>query len=334
MTASDAVRFALTDVAPIGAGPPPVGRYRRPLVAVNLAEHVSRFRLKEWCYQAIVSDEVLVAFAVAQLGYVAQAFVYLVDRRTGRRVSVEKMSPLGTALSMAPSSIAGSTRWQSQGLSLVTGFEAEGVHTRFSTELSGERCEASFHFALDDALALVFPLSASRTAYTHKAAGMRALGSLTLGARTFCFDTANHSLATLDWTRSVALRHTRWNWASFVGHTERGQRFGLNLSAHVYDDARGDSVENAVWVDGKVHTLSGVRFEVPRPTTEAWRIVSRDGSGEVDLMVLPVGERRSETDLKLLRSTFVQPYGEASGQVRGERVRGLMGVVEEHDALW
>lgn len=321
-------------MAPNGDGVPQVGRYRRPLSEVQLGPQASRFRLKEWCYQAVATDELLLAFAVAQLGYVAQAFVYWVDRRTGRRAEMEQLSLLGTALTLAPSSIRGSTRWQSKRLSLVTGFESGRVQTRFSTELSGETCEAAFSFALEDALAVVFPLSDDRSAYTHKAAGMRAEGTLTLGARTYELRPEASALTTLDWTRSVADRHTRWNWASFVGHTESGKRFGLNLSADVYDDEQGNSVENAVWFDGKVSTLSGVRFEVPKQTTEAWRIVSRDGSGEVDLTVLPAGERRSDTDLKWVRSTFVQPYGEAYGHVRGERVRGVIGVVEDHDALW
>ena len=231
---------------------------------------------------------------------------------------------------MAPSSIAGTSRFRARGVSIESGFEA-GVQTRISVSLSSVPCQAEFRLELDEALALLFPIAAQRAAYTHKASGMRVTGTLQLGPRRFDL---SEGLASLDWTRSHALRHTRWNWASFVGHTGSGKRFGLNLSAHVYDDAAGNSLENAVWLDGRVHTLAGVRFEVPTPTTGTWRIVSRDGSGEVDLTVQPSDERRSQLDLKLVRSVFVQPYGKAYGSVRGERVDGVVGVVEDHDALW
>ncbi len=291
---------------------------------------MSRFRLKEWCYQSIATPEVFIAFAIVQLGYVAQAFVYVIDRKTLVRHQAEVMSPLGRGLQMAPSSIGGTSRFRSARLDIETGFERT-LQTRLSAALSGEACTAEFQLYPDDALALLFPLGEGRAAYTHKAAGLRVQGFLRLGARDFDLSTG---LATLDWTRSHALRHTRWNWASFVGNTLSGKRFGLNLSAHVYDDAQGNSLENAVWLDGRVFCLSGVRFEVPTRTTDVWRIVSRDGSGEVDLTVHPSGERQSRLDLKLIRSLFTQPYGHATGSVRGERVDGVVGVVEDHDALW
>jgi len=292
--------------------------------------HVPRFRLKEWCYQSVATPEVFVAFAVAQLGYVAQAFAYVVDRRTGARASAEHLSPLGRALRVAPCATSGSSHWQSRGVSIVCGFDA-GFTAQLALSLSGARAELAWSMQPEDALALVFPLASDRLAYTHKAAGMRVSGRLRWGEANFDL---RGGLGTLDYTRSHADRHTRWNWASFTGHTASGRRLGINLSAHVYDDNTGNSTENARWLDGRVQVLGGVRFEVPTPTTGTWRIVSRDGSGEVDLTVRPAGERRSALDLKLVRSAFAQPYGEASGMLCGERVEGLYGVVEDHDALW
>lgn len=325
--------FALRDDAPHNARHGVTfafGRYREPVHQPDTGVGVSRLRLKEWCYQSVATPEVWLAFAIAQLGYVAQAFVYVIDRRTGQRFSAEFLSPLGYALQIAPSSVGGTSRYRARGVSIETGFEA-GIRTRIATTLSTQPLSASFCIVPDDALSLIYPFAPDRAAYTHKAAGMRVVGTMKLGARSFDL---RDGLATLDWTRSHALRHTRWNWASFVGHTDSGKRFGLNLSAHVYDDAQGNSLENAVWLEGRVQTLSGVRFEVPARTTDAWRMVSRDGRGEVDLELVPSDERRSTLDLRVLRSVFVQPYGEASGTVLGERVSGVAGVVEDHDALW
>jgi hypothetical protein len=142
-----------------------------------------------------------------------------------------------------------------------------------------------------------------------------------------------YSFRSLTVARPTRTKLLAWNWASFAGTTASGKRFGLNLSARVYDH-RGHSMENAVWLDGRVHVLSGVRFEVPRCTTDPWRIRSVDGSSEVDLQVVPSGERRARMNLGVVRSVFAQPYGLASGSVYGERVDGAFGVVEDHDSLW
>jgi hypothetical protein len=113
-----------------------------------------------------------------------------------------------------------------------------------------------------------------------------------------------------------------------------GRAIGLNLSADVYDDAAGDSVENALFVDGRVTRLPGVRFHVPeRPRTDRWRITSREGDA-IDLAFDPVGAREEHTHLGLVRADFVQPYGRFSGHVQDHDVTGCFGVVETHRAVW
>lgn len=324
--------FALRDVPPVrlGGSEPVVGRYRAPVPNPDVeAQRASKRGLKQWHYQSFTTPDWFLGFATVQLGYVAQLFAYFVDRRTHERVEMERVSLLGRALRFSPSSLAGTTRWSSRGVSLTMGFD--GSHfVRFDLPLDAARLTGEVHCAPDEALALVFPLASGRLAYTHKAAAMRACGSLHLGTRELKLTDA---LANLDYTRSIARRHTEWNWASFAGQTQSGKRFGLNLSAHVYD-IEGASMENALWLDGRVHTLGAVRFEVPAKTTDSWHIESSDGSGEVRLDVRPMGERRSDFDLTVFRSVFAQPYGQATGTVRGERVEGVFGVVENHDALW
>ena len=116
--------------------------------------------------------------------------------------------------------------------------------------------------------------------------------------------------------------------------SEGGHSLGLNLSAEVYDDANGDSLENALWVDGRVQPLGGVEFDVPPiPGVEDWHIRSREGD-EVDLVFRPLGARAQHLDMKVLQSDFVQPYGTFHGHVAGHRVDDLFGVVEDHLSVW
>ena len=109
---------------------------------------------------------------------------------------------------------------------------------------------------------------------------------------------------------------------------------GLNLSAQVYEDVHGHSVENALFVDGEVRRLSGVRFDVPsEPKSQTWRITSLEG-GDIDLEFEPLGAREEHTNFGLVRTDFVQPYGRFAGQVCGLDFTGLFGVVEVHLSVW
>ncbi len=182
----------------------------------------------------------------------------------------------------------------------------------------------------ESSLALLHDLGEGRPAYTHKSAGLRATGSIQLGDEAIDLGDANGQI---DWTRSLAARETRWKWASFAG-TSEGRRVGLNLSAEVYDDAAGNSRENALFVDGHVVPLGGVRFDIGRePGVDDWRIRSREGD-EVSLDFRPLGARAQHLDLHVLRSHFVQPYGLFRGRVRDIEIDDIFGIVEDHRSVW
>lgn len=118
------------------------------------------------------------------------------------------------------------------------------------------------------------------------------------------------------------------------GFLPAGTAIGLNLSAQVYEDERGHSVENALWIDGEVQRLSGVSFDVPRdPGTDRWRIKSTD-TNEVELEFQPIGAREDRTNFGLVRTEFVQPYGRFVGRVRGHDLTDAFGVVEAHLSVW
>lgn len=308
------------------------GRYRHPIADPSLGR-ANRFRTKEWHYHSVVSDDWFLGVALVQLGYVANAFLYLVERaEPARRREHEALSPLGRALSFAPSSVRGETRWQ-RGKDRIAMRYQDGWNLELDLALGGERLSGEIHIEPRESLAVAFPLAADRPAYTHKAGGLPARGALRLGGRELDFGDA---LATLDWTRSLARRHTRWKWASFAGRDAGGRTVGLNLSADVYDQPSGVSHENAAFVDGVTHSLGGVVFELPAdPERERWRI----RSPELELEFQPLGARKQRLNLGLIRSDFVQPYGTfrgelAPGGLAPLRVDGVFGVVENHDALW
>ncbi len=321
------------------------GRYRNPIRDPDLgAWGPKKLRLKEWHYTSVVTDRLFLALGLVQLGYAANAFLYLVDRRKPNVAhEYEAVSVLGRHLHFAPSSVEGRTEWSRRGAEIrMTWMDAISGPGSWEIDLDvplGDLpLRGTFRVVAEgDALALLHDVGQSRPAYTHKQVGLEARGSVRLGDESIDLD---GGLGAVDWTRSFAARETRWKWACFAGRREDGTRLGLNLSAQVYDDAQGDSRENVFWVDGIATPLGGVRFEVPRtPGVGDWHIRSKQtaasASGpQVELVFQPLGARAQHLDLKLLRSDFVQPYGVFRGHVGDVVIDDLFGVVEDHLSVW
>jgi hypothetical protein len=309
-----------------------LGVYRTPFEAVDMsASGWRRYRLKEWHYVSLTTEEWFVAVGLVQLGYVANLFAYAVDR-VQRKPALERgiLSPLGSALSFARSSVHGATSWQSRDASVSVEANS-GWDVTLDLPLGSERLRGHAHIESRESLAMLHRLGTRRVAYTHKAAGWPASGQLELGSRPIRLD---GGLATSDWTRSQASRVTEWKWASLSARLADGTPVGLNLSAQVYEDERGHSVENAFWIDGEVQVLSGVVFDVPQdPKTQPWRIRSVD-TDEVDIEFEPLGAREEHTNFGLVRTDFVQPYGRFAGRVCGHDITGAFGVVEVHLSVW
>jgi hypothetical protein len=109
---------------------------------------------------------------------------------------------------------------------------------------------------------------------------------------------------------------------------------GFNLQSGFNGDG-----ENVLWLDGRLIRLAAASFDFdPADPLAPWRIRTADGL--VDLAFRPEGARREDTNLGLARSRYVQPVGTFSGIVRrslnspGQTVHDLLGVTEDHFALW
>ncbi len=314
------------------------GRYRHPIgdPAIAAPGRLGRFRLKEWHYTSVATPRWFFAFAAVNLGYAAKVFAYLVDReRPGERNEYSVLAPLARGLTFAPSSVRGETAWRA-GRDRLRARYQNGWQIELDLPFRSGRVSGAFQVEDAEALALLFQLPNNQPAYTHKASGLRTTGGLTFGSQKVDL---NDGTGTLDWTRSVALRETRWQWCSLAGVAGTGERIGVNLSAQVYDDPSGISLENGLWLGGKVHTLAGVDFQLPsNPRKETWKIHSKSGN-EVDLEFTPLGTREEQLNLGIIKSDFIQPYGNFRGLIRkdGNRpvdVTGLFGVVEKHLSVW
>jgi len=324
---------------------------------------------KKWVYLTLSNPKYFIAFAVVQLHYVGLAFVYVVEKENPTvQYHYQHKVPLGFGVKMAPSPVEGCTNYSSSFMHSdhpeisicyapidVYRIELNINLTPNDNSFQSKRLIGSFAVNIHETLSFSFPLDNNkyRPAFVVKNSGMFVNGQMKFGEESEYFE----GLAALDWTKSLAMRETMWNWVSFsntlqVSYLQKGSTtpeiskssVGINLSTRVYD-MNGDSIENALWINGTVYILPGVEFSVPKePLKENWRVSLRNKNSEekIDLVFTPYGSTEEHTNAKIVVNEFVQPYGVYNGIIKlikdsaviEIQVVDTFGVIEDHHAIW
>jgi hypothetical protein len=158
--------------------------------------------------------------------------------------------------------------------------------------------------------------------WTRKQAGVRAHGTLAIGARP---PLSVDALAVIDDTAGYHARVTEWWWTAGVGNAPDGTPLAFNLVQGVNDPPSAS--ERAVWVAGVPHEAPPVRF-----SADLCSISARDGS---KLSFMPEAERSRRENLLFVRSDYRAPFGAFSGVLPGGiQLAHAVGVVEHHSAHW
>ena len=151
--------------------------------------------------------------------------------------------------------------------------------------------------------------------YNQKIVGFRASGYVNYNGKTYTFEPSD-SFAMLDWGRGVWTYENTWYWSSAAYVLPSGTPFGWNLG-YGFGDTSAAS-ENMLFHAGTAHKLGGIKFEIPGEAegkeryTEPWKFTSDDGRFEADFV--PVLDRASCTDVKLIKSDQHQVFGKFTGK--------------------
>ncbi len=293
----------------------PVQIYRRADVKA------SPLRLKEWDYYLVNNGRFALALTVADNGYMGLDSVSLLDLEAGWEITKSPMQPLTLGRKRLPeSSAAGDVHGSGSGYGLhflhrnggrtlvahMDRFGPDGTLTA-RLELTGEPAESMTIATPFDRPGCFY--------YNQKINCLRAAGTVVYGGRTYTFDPAE-SFAVLDWGRGVWTYENTWYWSSASGLAPDGETFGFNLG-YGFGDTSAAS-ENMLFYAGRAHKLGRVTFEIPGDAEgaprflEPWRFASDDGRLEMDFV--PVLDRKSRTDLKLLCSDQHQVFGRFTGR--------------------
>lgn len=249
--------------------------------------------LKRWRYVGIFGEELMICAASVQVGPARQTFWAVFERSSGELTERTRIIPHRGALDIGPGRLS----------------------------IRDEAVLLEIELGEEDGIEATCPHGREQV-WTRKQAGVRAHGTLVLGARP---PISIDALAVIDDTAGYHARVTEWWWAAGVGVGPNGAPLAFNLVQGVNDPPIGS--ERAVWVAGAPHEAPPVRFAADLRT-----ISSTDGS---ELLFTPEAERKRRDNLLLVRSDYRAPFGSFSGTLPGGvPLAHALGVVEHHRARW
>lgn len=314
--------------------------YRRTDIKAN------RLRIKEWDYYLVMNDHFGLALTIADNSYMGLDSISFLHFDEGWEQTVSPMKIMTRGKTGLPET-------SETGDVAVSGknYAISFSHTEGGRKLT---CRMrNFHQGRDlesevlltdepqDSMVIATPFDKPKHFYyNQKIPCMRASGTVKLGGTVYTFDPAD-SFGILDWGRGVWTYSNTWYWGAASGLVG-GIPFGFNIG-YGFGDTSAAS-ENMVFLGGIAHKLDQVRFEIPGNETQKvpdymkpWKFTSNDGRFEMDF--IPVLNRSSCTDVKLIKSDQNQVFGRFSGTVTLDdgsviEVKDLMGFAEKVINKW
>ena len=291
--------------------------YRRGDIKAN------KLRIKEWDYYCINNGHFALALTIADNSYMGLDSISLLNLDQGWEITKSPMKAFTNGKVCLPeSSERGDVHSAGRNYSIL--FKNEGNRRVLIAQMKNFGPEGSLYAKVTltdipaESMVIATPFDKDKHFYyNQKINCMRAEGAVTYGYhnRTYTFDPAD-SFAVLDWGRGVWTYENTWYWSSAAYVLPSGTPFGWNLG-YGFGDTSAAS-ENMLFHAGTAHKLGGIKFEIPGEAegkeryTEPWKFTSDDERFEADFV--PVLDRASCTDVKLIKSDQHQVFGRFTGK--------------------
>ena len=276
----------------------------------------SPLRLKEWDYYLVSNGRFALALTIADNGYMGLDSISLLDLEEKWEITKSPMSILPLGRTGLPENSSSGVSTHSSAAHRLN-FTVIGGRRILIAEMKdfGPHGSLSAEIVLTDepeeSMVICTPFPKARHFYyNQKVNCMRASGTVVYGDRIYHF-TPDESFAVLDWGRGVWTYHNTWYWGSASYHVN-GIPFGWNIGYGFGDTSA--ATENMLFYNGKAHKLSRVEFHIPgneKDFLSPWSFSSDDGRFTMDF--IPVLDRASCTDFKILKSDQHQVFGRFSG---------------------
>ena len=302
-------------------------------------------RLKEWDYYYVGNDHFGVALTIADNSYMGlDSISFLSFKGTPWQITKSPMRifPMGKT-NLPLTSAAGVSAIYGKDYSLEFRVE-ERVRTltaRMENFLDGKpiEIEVTLDREPEESMVICTPFhKPGHFYYNQKINCMRASGTVKLGDSVYVLE-PDSAFGVLDWGRGVWTYHNTWYWGSASGLVD-GVDFGFNIGYGFGDTSA--ATENMLFYNGKAHKLDQVLFHIPTENgkedyLKSWKFTSNDGRFDMDFV--PIINRASCTDFKVLKSDQNQVFGWFSGTAvlddgTALQVRNLLGFAEKVENKW
>lgn len=300
-------------------------------------------RIKEWDYYLINNGHYALALTIDNNGYMNMNSVSLINLDEVWEITTSPMQFFpGRDPSFPSTSAEGDVELKRKNHHLK--FENKGDGRRVLTaymQKFGDKGELSARVELfdepEESMVIATPFDKeAHFYYNQKINCMRARGEVTYGGKTYEFDSED-SFAVLDWGRGVWTYHNTWYWGS-ASYQVDGVPFGWNIG-YGFGNTSAAS-ENMLFYGGKAHKLSQVSFSIPgdeKDFMSPWTFTSDDGRFEMDFV--PVLDRSSCTDVKIIKSDQHQVFGKFTGRAvlddgKVIEVKDFPGFAEKVENKW
>lgn len=301
---------------------------------------LQRFRIKRWDYYAVFFPGGFFSATIADLGYAANIFVYIMDFESKTMYEEGLVVPFGNGITLPRNSQQGQAEYRGKGVELTfrrypdrheLSVDWPGFHNRRGIQAEIQlNCPAEM-----ESMNIVIPIGRKRFYFNRKINCLPADGWIRYGMHTIEL-APGFAIGSLDWGRGVWQYRSFWNWASASGYQLDGSAIGLNLGLGFGDLSA--ATENCLVQSGRVHKLDQVTFEYNAENfMQPWHFSESQGHLELDFV--PFLERVARSNLGLIYSEVHQLFGRYSGKVHTDEgevltIQDLIGFAEEHRARW
>ena len=300
-------------------------------------------RIKEWDYYYIGDQEYGVALTIDDNSYMGMASISVLDFTNKKETTKSPIKWFTNGKVKLPSTSAtGDCKLVSKKYSMV--FENDNGKRHLVCHMDKFKdgkpfdCDIYLELTTPHSMVITTPFNKKKHFYYNQKINLlRATGYFSIGE--FKHELAKDALATLDWGRGVWTYKNTWYWSSFNG-TYEGHRIGFNLG-YGFGDTSAAS-ENMLFVDQKAYKLEDVSFNIPKNSKgkdnfiEPWTFTSQNG--DIDLKFVPILDRKSDTNVLIIRSNQHQVFGKFSGtfKVEGKEIYfdNLVGFAEKVMNKW
>lgn len=280
------------------------------------------FRIKEWDYYLILSDDFGVALTVSDDGYIGLQSASLLlfgEKPWEHTETILNFFPMGK-LKMPSSTDVGDVCYKDKRLSITYKKEEFSRHLvcDFKNFCDNKDffCDITLSEPDMDSLVIATPWKENKKAfyYNRKINCMPASGKVIFDGKEYCFDPSK-DFGTLDWGRGVWTYDNTWYWGSGNG-VINGKPFGFNIG-YGFGNTEAAS-ENIIFYDGVGHKIDDVSFNIPvnadgkKEYMKPWTFTSSDNRFEAEFV--PILDRAAKIDVKLIVTDQHQVFGKMTGK--------------------